>query len=87
MRVEASTHLPVPPEDAWRVLLRWEDQARWIRDAVSVRVLGPRREGLGVRIAVRNRVLNVPLFTEGPVWHPVDHYLLFSDMPADIRRR
>lgn len=64
MRVEASTHLPVPPEDAWRVLLRWEDQARWIRDAVSVRVLGSRREGLGVRIAVRNRVLNVPLFTE-----------------------
>jgi hypothetical protein len=64
VRVEASTHLPVPPEDAWRVLLRWEDQARWIRDAVSVRVLGLRREGLGVRIAVRNRVLNVPLFTE-----------------------
>jgi hypothetical protein len=64
VRVEASIHLPVPPEDAWRVLLRWEDQARWIRDAVSVRVLGPNREGLGVRIAVRNRVLNVPLFTE-----------------------
>ncbi len=26
-------------------------------------------------------------FTEGPVWHPVDQYLLFSDMPADTRRR
>jgi gluconolactonase len=26
-------------------------------------------------------------FTEGPVWHPVEHYLLFSDMPADVRRR
>ena len=26
-------------------------------------------------------------FTEGPVWHPIDHYLLFSDMPADVRRR
>src|SRR6516165_3334596 len=26
-------------------------------------------------------------FTEGPVWHPRDHYLLFSDMPADVRRR
>jgi len=23
-------------------------------------------------------------FTEGPIWHPVDHYLLFSDMPADV---
>jgi gluconolactonase len=26
-------------------------------------------------------------FTEGPLWHPVDHYLLFSDMPGDVRRR
>src|SRR5881409_1652576 len=23
----------------------------------------------------------------GPIWHPTDHYLLFSDMPADVRRR
>jgi gluconolactonase len=21
-------------------------------------------------------------FTEGPIWHPVDQYLLFSDMPS-----
>lgn len=26
-------------------------------------------------------------FTEGPVWHPRENYLLFSDMPADVRRR
>ena len=26
-------------------------------------------------------------FTEGPIWHPLDLYLLFSDMPADVRRR
>ncbi len=26
-------------------------------------------------------------FTEGPIWHPVDRYLLFSDMPDDKRRR
>ncbi len=26
-------------------------------------------------------------FTEGPVWHPIDQFLLFSDMPADVRRR
>jgi gluconolactonase len=25
-------------------------------------------------------------FTEGPIWHP-DGYLLFSDMPMDVRRR
>jgi hypothetical protein len=64
VRVEASAHLRVTPEDAWRALLRWEDQSRWIRDADSVRVLTEHREGLGVRIAVKNRVFNVPLFTE-----------------------
>ena len=26
-------------------------------------------------------------FTEGPVWHPVEQHLHFSDMPADTRRR
>ena len=26
-------------------------------------------------------------FTEGPIWHPLDQFLLFSDMPADVRRR
>ena len=26
-------------------------------------------------------------FTEGPVWHPLESHLLFSDMPADVRRR
>lgn len=26
-------------------------------------------------------------FTEGPLWHPVENYLTFSDMPADVRRR
>ncbi len=27
------------------------------------------------------------IFSEGPIWHPVDKYLLFSDMPGDVRRR
>jgi hypothetical protein len=27
------------------------------------------------------------LFTEGPLWHPVEKYLLFSDMPGDHLRR
>jgi gluconolactonase len=26
-------------------------------------------------------------FSEGPIWHPTDGYLLFSDMPQDVRRR
>ncbi len=27
------------------------------------------------------------IFTEGPVWHPKEQYLVFSDMPGDTRRR
>ena len=27
------------------------------------------------------------IFTEGPIWHPLEQYLLFSDMPADVRRK
>lgn len=26
-------------------------------------------------------------FTEGPIWHPVEQHLLFSDMPGDVRRK
>ena len=26
-------------------------------------------------------------FTEGPIWHPVEHHLTFSDMPGDHMRR
>ena len=24
-------------------------------------------------------------FTEGPIWHPHNHHLLFSDVPGDVR--
>ena len=27
------------------------------------------------------------LFTEGPLWHPTGHYLLFSDLAGDVIRR
>jgi hypothetical protein len=64
VRVESSALLPVRVERAWDALLRWEEQPRWMKDADAVRVLTPHREGVGVVIAVRTRVLNVPLFTE-----------------------
>ena len=73
MRVAASAVLPVPLDEAWRRLLAWEDQARWMQDADRVRVLTAEREGAGVRVAVRTRVLGVPLFTEQlevTVWEP-----------------
>lgn len=56
--------LPATVERAWRALVDWEAQATWMLDADSVRVLGHRREGVGTRVAVRTRVLHVPLFTE-----------------------
>jgi gluconolactonase len=27
------------------------------------------------------------VFTEGPIWHPTEKFLLFSDMPGDVRRK
>ncbi|RAR54509.1 sugar lactone lactonase YvrE [Paraburkholderia unamae] len=27
------------------------------------------------------------IWVEGPVWHPTEHYMLFSDIPGDVRRR
>jgi len=64
VRVEASRDLPAPPERVWSSLESWEEQSRWIRDAVWVRVLTPERAGVGVRVKVLNRVLHVPVFTE-----------------------
>jgi len=79
MRVERSIVLPAPQERAWGVLLRWEDQAGWMRDADSVRVLTSQREGVGTRIAVKTRVLNVPLFTEQleiVLWEPPHRFAM-----------
>ncbi|MEM9583062.1 MAG: isochorismatase family protein [Pseudomonadota bacterium] len=27
------------------------------------------------------------IFTEGPLWHPIEQHLIFSDMPGDTRRK
>lgn len=73
MRVRSAVEIPVRPRDLWDVLVRWEDQVRWMRDADSIRVLTSHRSGVGVRLAVKTRVLNVPLFTEVlevTLWEP-----------------
>jgi uncharacterized protein YndB with AHSA1/START domain len=64
MHVERTIDLPVPVDVAWRALVDWERQADWMLDADSVRVLGEAREGVGVRLAVRTRLLGVPAFVE-----------------------
>jgi hypothetical protein len=73
VRVSAQIELGLPPGEAWRRLLVWEDQITWIEDAVSVRVLTSHRGGVGVIVAVRTRVLGVPLLTdrlEVTLWDP-----------------
>ena len=73
MIVSATRMLPAPPDQVWARLVRWEEQPRWMVDAAAVRVLSPRREGPGVRLAVRTRILGVPLLTdvlEVVVWDP-----------------
>jgi hypothetical protein len=64
VRVERSIVLPVYPEEAWRVLVDWEAQPRWMGEAERVRVVSELREGVGVRLGVRTRILGVALFTE-----------------------
>ena len=80
MRLAVEAVLPAPPERVWTVLLDWERQADWMKDADSVRVISAHREGVGVRVAVRTRLFNVPLFTEVlevVAWEP-PRYLLMA---------
>jgi hypothetical protein len=64
MRIQEKAHLGVPADEAWQALIRWEDQSRWMKDADSVRVESSNREGVGVLLAVKTRVLGIPLFVE-----------------------
>jgi uncharacterized protein YndB with AHSA1/START domain len=49
-RIEETVHIAAAPERVWAVLTDWEGQSRWMRDARSVTVLTPGREGVGVII-------------------------------------
>jgi len=73
MTVERSVDLPCSIEEAWTVLTRWERQADWMLDADEVIVRSPQRAGLGVRLDVRTRLLQIPAFVE-PIeviaWQP-----------------
>lgn len=73
MRVRVEELLPCPAEEAWAILLVWERQADWMLDADRVEVVGERREGIGVRLSVRTRILGLPAFTdpmEVVAWDP-----------------
>src|SRR6202041_888012 len=61
---------------------RWEEA-----EAMSHASLRPEFEELVELDAPAIQVATDCVFTEGPVWHPVDHFLVFSDIPGDVRRR
>jgi gluconolactonase len=54
---------------------------------MSIDVRDPRFTSIVARDAEVERVATGFDFTEGPVWHPRDKYLVFSDMPGDHMRR
>jgi uncharacterized protein YndB with AHSA1/START domain len=71
--VHASAVFTAEPDRVWAAAVRWEEQPRWMQDAVWVRVVSSEREGVGTRIRVKNRVLHVPLFAEElevAMWDP-----------------
>lgn len=63
VRLREGAVFAAPPERVWAVLADWERQAAWMPDVATVRVLGAERE-LGARLAVRTKVLGIPLTTD-----------------------
>jgi gluconolactonase len=53
----------------------------------GVEVRDQRFEGVVGRSVEFERLATGFIFTEGPLWHRREHYLLFSDMPGDHLRR
>ena len=54
---------------------------------MSVSIRHPRFAEVVGSEAAFERIATGCLFTEGPLWHPSEHYLLWSDMPGDHLRR
>jgi Polyketide cyclase / dehydrase and lipid transport len=84
MRIERSIDLPCGAEEAWAVLTDWERQADWMLDADAVEVMSEPREGVGVRLAVRTRLFQVPGFTETievVAWEPPTELVIAHGPP------
>jgi Polyketide cyclase / dehydrase and lipid transport len=64
VKVRCKIDLPCTPEEAWAALTRWERQVDWMADADRIDVVSAARAGIGVRLAVRTRLFQIPAFTE-----------------------
>lgn len=54
---------------------------------MSVEIRDPRFTSVVGETVAFERIATGFLFTEGPLWHAADKYLLFSDMPGDHLRK
>jgi carbon monoxide dehydrogenase subunit G len=63
VRFEQAITLAVSPERVWEVLADWKRYPEWMPDVSWVRRLGE-EEGTGMRLAIRTKVLGVPLVTD-----------------------
>ncbi len=54
---------------------------------MSITIRDPRITAIVGATVAFERIATGCLFTEGPLWHPRGHYLLWSDMPGDHLRR
>ena len=75
-----------------RTMLQRNRQSAWKtngrkREHMSHEALRPEFDDLIDPDAPVDQIGTGFIFTEGPIWHPLDHFLLFSDMPGDVRRR
>lgn len=59
MRLDVPMEIAAPRRVVWDVLVRWEDQSVWMKDAKSVEVVSDHRTGEGVRIHVPTNLLGV----------------------------
>jgi len=58
-----------------------------LRDETNVEIRDSRLKNVvGERLEIQQLATGF-LFTEGPLWHPTERYLLFSDMPGDHLRK
>jgi carbon monoxide dehydrogenase subunit G len=72
MRFEQTVGLSVPPAEAWKVLADWKRYPEWMPDVAWVRRIGE-KEGEGMRLAVRTKVLGISIVTDEMVvtaWEP-----------------
>jgi carbon monoxide dehydrogenase subunit G len=63
LRFEQAITLRAAPQRAWEVLADWERYADWMPDVYWVRRLEG-NEGAGMRLAIRTKVLGIPLVTD-----------------------